>query len=60
MSTNDRKRGVKSLKPLPEQFGTDELTLRMFAETLRRARKSRRLLEQTKRQPKSPPKSHSR
>lgn len=47
MATNNRERSVKSKWRLPEQFGTDAMTRKMFWETLERANRSRRLLDRT-------------
>ena len=47
MGTNNHERSVISKWPLPEQFGTDAMTRKMFWETLRRSSSSRRLLDQT-------------
>ena len=60
MGTNNRERGVKSKCRLPEQFGTDAMTRKMFWETLQRASRSRRLLDRTALKPPAPQRAGSR
>jgi len=47
MPASGQRGKVKSKKSIPAKFGTDAMTRKMFEETLRRTRMSRRLLDRT-------------